>query len=63
MNNYGFQFADSYLGFWNVPQIGGKIPGTLFIEKHSIRLELFWNNVSAANMSTIFSATGYARNH
>ena len=60
MNNYSFQFADSYLGFWNVPQIGRKIPGTLFIEKHSIRLELFWNNVSAANMSTISSATGYA---
>ena len=60
MNNYSFQFADSYLGFWNIPKIGRKIPGTLFIEKHSIRLELFWNNVSAANMSTISSATGYA---
>lgn len=60
MNNYSFQFADSYLGFWNIPKIGKKIPGTLFIEKHSIRLELFWNNVSAANMSTVSSATGYA---
>ncbi len=60
MDNYSFQFADSYLGFWNIPQLGRKIPGTLFIEKHSIRLELFWNNVSAANVSTISSATGYA---
>lgn len=60
MNNYDFKFADSYLGYWNIPNIGRKIPGTLYIEKHSIRLELFWNNVASSHLSKFPSATGYA---
>lgn len=34
MNNYSFQFADSYLGFWNIPKIGRKIPGTLLPKEY-----------------------------
>ena len=60
MNNYGFHFAESYQGYWNIAQIGRKIPGTLHIEKHSIRLELFWNNVTHVDLRVIPSATGYA---
>ena len=60
MNNYDFKFANSYLGYWNIPNIGRKIPGTLYIENHSIRLELFWNNVTSAHLSKFPSATGYA---
>ncbi len=60
MNNYGFHFAGSYQGYWNISQIGRKIPGTLYLEKHSIRLELFWNNVTHVDLRVIPSATGYA---
>ena len=60
MNNYGFHFAESYQGYWNLAQIGRKIPGTLYIEKHSIRLELFWNNITSRDARTISSVTGYA---
>lgn len=60
MNNYNFHFAESYLGYWNIPQIGRKIPGTLYLEKHSIRLELFWNNVPLRDLCVIPSTTGYA---
>lgn len=60
MNNYGFHFAESYQGYWNIAQIGRKIPGTLYLEKHSIRLELFWNNVTHVDLRVIPSATGYA---
>ena len=60
MNNYGFHFAESYQGYWNIAQIGRKIPGTLYLEKHSIRLELFWNNVTHRYLHVIPSATGYA---
>lgn len=60
MNNYGFHFAESYQGYWNIAQIGRKIPGTLYIEKHSIRLELFWNNITRKNIRVISSVTGYA---
>lgn len=60
MNNYDFKFADSYLGYWNIPNIGRKIPGTLYLEKHSIRLELFWNNIAHTNFRTLSTATGYA---
>ena len=60
MNNYGFHFAGSYQGYWNIAQIGRKIPGTLYLEKHSIRLELFWNNVTHVDLHVIPSATGYA---
>lgn len=60
MNNYGFHFAESYQGYWNIAQIGRKIPGTLYIEKHSIRLELFWNKIARSDIRVISSATGYA---
>ena len=60
MNNYDFYFADSYLGFWDIPNIGDKIPGTLCIEKHSIRLELFWDNHVNVQIRKIKSAKGYA---
>ena len=60
MNNYSFQFADNYLGFWNIPNIGRRIPGVLYIEQHSVRLELFWNNAVSVDMRAISSATGYA---
>ncbi len=60
MNNFGFHFAESYQGYWNIAQIGRKIPGTLYLEKHSIRLELFWNNVTHRDIRVIPSATGYA---
>lgn len=60
MNNYGFHFAESYQGYWNIAQIGRKIPGTLYLESHSIRLELFWNNVTHIDMHVIPSASGYA---
>ena len=60
MNNYGFHFAESYQGYWNIAQIGRKIPGTLYIDKHSIRLELFWNNVTHIDLRVFSSATGYA---
>lgn len=60
MNNYGFHFAESYQGYWNIVQIGRKIPGTLYIEKHSIRLELFWNNITSRDIRVISSVTGYA---
>lgn len=60
MNNYDFRYAYSYLGYWNIPSIGRKIPGTLYVEKHSIRLELFWNNVATTYLSNYLSATGYA---
>jgi len=60
MNNYDFQFAERYIGYWNIPNIGRKIPGTLFLEKHSIRLELFWNNTTSCDLHTLPSATGYA---
>ena len=60
MNNYGFHFAESYQGYWNIAQIGRKIPGTLFIEKHSIRLELFWNNITSIDVRVISSVKGYA---
>lgn len=60
MNNYGFHFAESYQGYWNIAQIGRKIPGTLYIEKHSIRLELFWNNITSSDIRAISSVTGYA---
>lgn len=60
MNNYGFHFAVSYQGYWNISQIGRKIPGTLYVDQHSIRLELFWNNVTCRDIRTISSATGYA---
>lgn len=60
MSNYGFHFAESYQGYWNIAQIGRKIPGTLYLEKHSIRLELFWNNVTHIDLRVIPSATGYA---
>lgn len=60
MNNYGFHFAEFYQGYWNIAQIGRKIPGTLYIEKHSIRLELFWNNITRKNIRVISSVTGYA---
>ena len=60
MNNYDFKYANSYLGYWNIPNIGRKIPGTLYIEKHSICLELFWNNVAYTHLSIFPSATGYA---
>lgn len=60
MNNYGFHFAESYQGCWNIAQIGRKIPGTLYIDKHSIRLELFWNNVTHIDLRVFSSATGYA---
>ena len=55
MNNYGFHFAESYQGYWNIAQIGRKIPGTLYIEKHSIRLELFWNNITSSDIRAISS--------
>lgn len=60
MNNFDFHFAESYQGYWNIAQIGRKIPGTLYIEKHSIRLELFWNNITRKNIRVISSVTGYA---
>lgn len=60
MNNYDFKYANTYLGYWNVPNIGRKVPGTLFVEKYSIRLELFWNNVTHRDVRVILSATGYA---
>ena len=60
MNNYGFHFAESYQGYWNIAHIGRKIPGTLYLEKHSIRLELFWNKVTHVDLRVIPSATGYA---
>lgn len=60
MNNYGFHFAESYQGYWNIAQIGRKIPGTLYLEKHSVRLELLWNNVTDRDLHVIPSATGYA---
>ena len=60
MNNYSFQFADSYLGFWNIPNIGRRIPGSLYVEQHSVRLELFWNNAVTVGLSSISYATGYA---
>lgn len=58
MNNYSFQFADNYLGFWNIPNIGRRIPGVLYIEQHSVRLELFWNNAVSVDVRAISSATG-----
>ena len=60
MNNYGFQFAETYTGYWNIPNIGRKIPGTIFLEKHFIRLELFWNNITSNDLRILSSATGYA---
>ena len=60
MNNYGFHFSEFYQGYWNIAQIGRKIPGTLYIDKHSIRLELFWNNVTHRDLRVLSSATGYA---
>ncbi len=60
MKNYSFHFADSYLGFWNIPNIGRRIPGSLYVEQHSVRLELFWNNAVTVGLSYISSATGYA---
>ncbi len=60
MNNYGFQFAEAYTGYWNIPNIGRKIPGTLFLEKHAMRLELFWNNTTSSDLRILSSATGYA---
>lgn len=60
MNNYGFHFAEYYQGYWNIAPIGRKIPGTLYLDKHSIRLELFWNNVTLIDMCNPLSATGYA---
>ena len=53
MNNYGFHFAESYQGFWNVSQIGRKIPGTLYIEKHSISLKLFGNILTINTTGTV----------
>ena len=60
MNNYDFKFTDSYLGHWNIPNIGKNIPGTLYVEKHSIRLEIFLNNIVHTNKNTLPVATGYA---
>ncbi len=60
MNNYNFHFAESYQGYWNIAQIGRKIPGILYLDKHSIRLEVFWNNVSNGDFRVNLSATGYA---
>lgn len=60
MNNYAFRFSESYQGYWNIAQIGRKIPGTLYIDKHSIRLELFWNNITHRDLRVLSSATGYA---
>lgn len=60
MDNYNFKFADSYLGYWNIPNIGRKIPGSLYIRNHSICLELFWNSIAIFEMRSTFSATGYA---
>lgn len=60
MNNYRFHFAESYHGYWNISQIGRNIPGTLYVDKHSIRLELFWNNITSKYIRVISSVTGYA---
>lgn len=60
MNNYDFHFAESYQGYWNITQIGRKIPGTLYVEKHSIRLELLCNGKTNKDIRVISSATGYA---
>ena len=60
MNNYNFKFAQSYQGFWNIPGIGDNIPGTLFLEKHNIHLDLFWNNNPKIHKFKIDEAGGYA---
>ncbi len=60
MNNYNFKFAQSYQGYWNIPGIGDGIPGTLYLEKHNIHLDLFWNNNPRINNFKIDEAGGYA---
>lgn len=60
MRNYDFSFSDSYLGYWSIPEIGNGIPGTLYVEKFSVRLELFWNDCKPANIGKYKTITGYA---
>ena len=60
MRNYNFQFAQAYQGQWNIPSIGEGIPGTLYIEKHVMHLDLFWNKYASARIGKHKNATGYA---
>lgn len=60
MQNYSFSFSNSYSGHWSIPEIGNNIPGTLIMDKTSIRLELFWNNYKRVNTGKYKSITGYA---
>ncbi len=61
MNNYSFQFAQAYQGYWCIPILGNDIPGILYIEKYGIHLDLFWNNTSmVVGKLELETATGYA---
>lgn len=60
MNNYNFEYAQSYQGYWNIPGIGDSIPGTLYLEKHDIHLDLFWNNNPRIHIFKYDEAGGYA---
>lgn len=60
MSNYNFSFFSSYHGFWCVPGIGESIPGNLYIDKISIRLELFWDDRKSVNTGKFKLIMGYA---
>lgn len=60
MNNYDFQFEDSYQGYWDIPSIGTNLPGLLYMENSSIRLEIFLNMHSTTHNTRIKEAKGYA---
>lgn len=42
MNNYHFQFQESYSGNWSFNRACDKLPGTLYLDEQGIRLELMF---------------------
>lgn len=47
MNHFNFKFQKRYVGLWNLPDnVDSKLSGTLFIEKESIFIDLFFQDSS-----------------
>ena len=60
MRNFDFKFANSYQGYWKLGNTDEELPGVLYVEKHDIRLELFWNNYLFVEVQQPLFCKGYA---
>ncbi|MBR5159251.1 MAG: hypothetical protein IKW84_06675 [Bacteroidaceae bacterium] len=60
MDRNEFKFVKEYQGCWCIPTLGDDIPGTLHIDNHQIRLELFGNNIPINSYKTVDRASGFA---